>query len=94
MTSALVRIPSPLRAYTDGRDEVEVSGETVGALLQDLCERHAGLRTRILDEAGEVRRFVNVFVGSTDVRSREGLGTPVAQGEVLSIVPAVAGGAR
>lgn len=92
MSQATVRIPTPLRSLTGGADEVCVEGSTVGEVLWTLSDRHDGLGGRILDEEGQVRRFVNVFLGSRDVRTLEGLATPVAQGDVLSIIPAVAGG--
>jgi MoaD family protein len=90
--SATVRIPTPLRSFTGGADEVEVQGATVGEVLHDLAERYEGLGPRLLDEEGELRRFVNVFVGREDVRRLSGLETELTGGEVLSILPAVAGG--
>jgi len=93
MTQATIRIPTPLRTYTDGADQVVVEGATVGEILCRLGETHEGLLDRILDGEGRVRSFVNVYVGSDDVRSRGGLDTPLSEGDVVSIVPAVAGGA-
>jgi molybdopterin converting factor small subunit len=87
-----IRIPTPLRAFTGGQTELAVEGVTVRAALDDLLERHAELRGRILDDQGELRRFVNVFVGSTDIRRLAGLDTPLEPGAELVIVPAVAGG--
>lgn len=92
MSKATVRIPSPLRSFTGGADEVEVDGGTVEQALQSLGERHSGFLERILDENGGVRRFVNVYLGSKNIRSLEGLGTAVKDGDVLAIIPAVAGG--
>lgn len=92
MTTVKVRIPMPLRAYTGGAEEVEVSGATVGEALQALGRRHEGLLPRVLGPDGELRQFVNVFVAGGNVRSLSGLATPVAEGDVISIVPAVAGG--
>ena len=94
MTRATIRIPTPLRGYTDGADELVVEGATVGEVLGRLGAEHEGLLARILDEQGRLRSFVNVFVGRDNVKGREGLGTPLAEGDVVSIVPAVAGGAR
>jgi len=87
-----VRIPTPLRKYTGGAEAVEASGATVGALLGDLDTRYPGIRDRICDDAGQVRRFVNVFVNGEDIRFLENLDTPVDAGDELSIVPAIAGG--
>ena len=89
-----VRIPTPLRSFTGGETELAVRGSTVREALDDLLARHDGLRGRILDEAGELRRFVNVFVGSCDVRRLGGLDTPLPEDAEVVIVPAVAGGAR
>lgn len=92
MTTVRVRIPMPLRAFTGGAEEVEVTGATVGEALQALGRRHEGLLPRVLGPDGELRQFVNVFVAGRNVRSLSGLATPVAEGDVISIVPAVAGG--
>lgn len=88
-----VRIPTPLRTLTGGNDEVEASGSTVGEVVEDLERRYPGIRDRLLDEKG-VRRFVNLFVGDEDIRFLEGLKTTLAGNEQISIVPAIAGGAR
>lgn len=90
--TATVRIPSPLRRHTDGSAHVEVEAETVREAVAQLEEQHPGIAERILDDDGELRRFVNVFVRDEDVRYQQGLDTPVAAGETISIVPAVAGG--
>ena len=87
-----IRIPTPLRKYTQGREEVTVAGATVGAVLEALERDAAGIRERILDDAGKVRRFVNIFVGEEDIRFLEGLQTAVKEGDEVSIVPAIAGG--
>lgn len=92
MSTVTVRIPTPLRGYTEGRGEVEVAGETVGAALAALGAAHQGLLERILDPEGEPRQFVNLFVGPHNVRELDGLATAVAPGDVIAIVPAVAGG--
>jgi molybdopterin converting factor small subunit len=92
MTHTTVRIPTPLRRFTNGADEVKLAARTVGEALEQLGDRHAGLRGQIFDANGEIRSFVNVFVGERHIRSREGFDTPLANGEVISIVPAVAGG--
>jgi molybdopterin converting factor small subunit len=94
MNGAVIRIPTPLRAFTGGASEIAVEAGTVGEALAALGERHAGILERVLDPSGRLRGFVNVYVGEHDVRSIDGLDTPLAGGEVISIVPAVAGGAR
>jgi len=86
-----VRIPTPLRTLTGGSDEVKAQGGTVGAVIEDLEARHAGIRDRLLDEKG-VRRFVNIYVGDEDIRFLDGLATELKGGEQISIVPAIAGG--
>jgi molybdopterin synthase sulfur carrier subunit len=87
-----VRIPTQLRTLTGGAGEVGVEGTTVGEVLKALDAAHAGFAERLFDETGELRRFVNVFVADEDVRFLEGLATTLAEGQTLSIVPAVAGG--
>ncbi|MBS3940588.1 MAG: MoaD/ThiS family protein [Actinobacteria bacterium] len=87
-----VRIPSPLRRLTGGRAEVEVAGEDVRSVLVALEAQHPGVGERLLDAHGELRRFVNVYVQDEEVRSRAGLDTPVTAADVVSVVPAVAGG--
>jgi sulfur-carrier protein len=90
--SLKVRIPTQLRTLTGGAGEVQVAGSTVGEALKALDAAHPGMGDRLFDEGGNLRRFVNVFLADEDVRFLEGLATPVADGETLSIVPAVAGG--
>jgi molybdopterin synthase sulfur carrier subunit len=90
--SVKVRIPTQLRTLTGGTGEVPVEGSTVGEVLKALDVAHPGFGERIFDESGGLRRFVNVFLADEDVRFLEGLGTPVTDGQTLSIVPAVAGG--
>ncbi|MGH3578702.1 MAG: ubiquitin-like small modifier protein 1 [Mycobacterium sp.] len=87
-----VRIPTQLRTLTGGSGEVSVEGSTVGEVLKAVDSAHPGFADRLFDESGELRRFVNVFVADEDVRFLDGLATPVADGQTLSIVPAVAGG--
>ena len=92
MSAATIRIPTPLRAFTGGADEVTCEGATVGALLHQLCEQYDGLSDRIMNDEGGLRPFVNVFLGSEDIRYLDGMDTAVEDGAVLSIIPAVAGG--
>ena len=90
--SATVRIPTPLRTATGGAAKVDVEGNTLGEALSDLEAQHPGISERLLDESGELRRFVNVFVDDEDVRFQQGLETPLEPGTTVSIIPAVAGG--
>ncbi len=90
--SVTVRVPTTLRTLTAGEPEVTVDGTTVADVIESLEASHPGFKERILDDAGELRRFVNVFVSDDDVRFIDGLATSVPDGETLSIVPAVAGG--
>ena len=90
----IIRIPTPLRSLTDGAAEVAVEGQDVSSALRELGRRYEGLLERVLDENGALRPFVNVFVGSIDLRELDGLDTRLRQGDVLSIIPAVAGGGR
>ncbi|HTW10784.1 MAG TPA: ubiquitin-like small modifier protein 1 [Acidimicrobiales bacterium] len=90
--SARVRIPTQLRSLVGGAGEVTVDGETVGDALKALDVAHPGLAERLFDESGNLRRFVNVFLGEEDVRFLDGLSTPVPAGSIISVVPAVAGG--
>jgi molybdopterin synthase sulfur carrier subunit len=87
-----VRIPTPLRKFTGGAESVAADGETIAAVVQDLDRRHTGLKDRICDENGKVRRFVNVYVNGDDIRFLSSLDTPVKDGDEISIVPAIAGG--
>ena len=90
--SVSVRIPTILRTYTDGESEVSAEGDTLAAVLDDLDASYSGIKGRILDESGKLRRFVNVYVGNDDVRFLEELETPTPDGVQISVIPAVAGG--
>ncbi|MFQ5937733.1 MAG: MoaD/ThiS family protein, partial [Acidiferrobacterales bacterium] len=92
MSSVTVRIPTPLRQFTGGADQVRAEGATVGDVLEALGAAHAGLLERVMNPHGEPRNFVNIYLGSENVRSLGGLETPVSNNDVISIVPAVAGG--
>jgi molybdopterin converting factor small subunit len=87
-----VRIPTILRTYTGGESEVRAEGDTLAAVLDDLDSSYAGIKGRILDESGALRRFVNVYVGNDDVRFLDDLATPTPDGVQISVIPAVAGG--
>jgi molybdopterin synthase sulfur carrier subunit len=90
--SVTVRVPAQLRTLTGGSSEVSVDASTVGDALKALDAAHPGMGERIFDDAGQLRRFVNVFLADEDVRFLQGVDTPVREGQTLSIVPAVAGG--
>lgn len=90
----LVRIPTPLQRITDGTREVAVTVGTVSRIISELDEKYPGLRERLIDEGGELRRFVNIYVDEEDIRFLEGLATSVQDGAEISIIPAVAGGCR
>ncbi len=90
--SVSVRIPTPLRKLTGGADEVAIEGANVGEIIENLEAAHPGLKERLCDEAGEIRRFVNVYVNDEDVRFLEGRSTALKDGDEVSIVPAIAGG--
>jgi molybdopterin converting factor small subunit len=87
-----VRIPTQLRELSGGAAEVDVDGATVAEVLKQLEARHPGFAERLYDDKGQLRRFVNVFVADEDIRFLQGLETPVTEDQVVSIVPAVAGG--
>lgn len=89
-----VRIPTPLRNLTDGTAVVVVDGDDLRTIVANLEAAHPGIGARLLDDSGQLRRFVNVFVRDEDVRFQQGLDTPVDEGDTVSIVPAVAGGSR
>jgi len=87
----IVKIPAQLRAVTGGEEELEVDGETVGEALDAVFSLHDDLRERITEDGG-LRRFVNVYVSGEDIRFQDGLDTPLADGDEVTILPAVAGG--
>lgn len=87
-----VRIPTPLRKLTAERSEVEADGGDVRGVIDSLEAQFPGFKERLCDEAGELRRFVNVYVGEEDIRFLQGLDTGIPEGQTVSIIPAVAGG--
>ncbi len=87
-----VRIPTTLRPMAGGNSQVQVEGATLADVIEALEAAHPGLKDRLLDESGAMRKFVNIFVADDDVRYLDGLATPVPAGETVSIIPAVAGG--
>jgi molybdopterin converting factor small subunit len=90
--SVSVRVPTILRPYTQGASEVSVEGSTLSEVLESLDTSYPGIKGRVLDDSGELRRFVNVYVDNDDVRFAEGLQTSIKEGGQVSIIPAVAGG--
>ncbi len=90
--SVSVRIPTILRTYTGGESEVSATGATLAEVIDDLEARFAGIKGRVLDDNGKLRRFVNVYVGNEDVRFLDDLATPTPDGTQVSVIPAVAGG--
>ena len=91
-TNVLVLIPAPLRRYTGGEAKVTASGTTVAELIGNLDATYPGIRDRIVESDGEIRRFVNVFVNGNNVRKLDGVNTAVKEGDEVGIVPAMAGG--
>ena len=87
-----VRIPTPLRGLTKDQESVEASGATIAELIEDLQGSYPGLKERICDDSGELRRFVNLYLNDEDIRFKDGKDTSVKEGDELSIIPAIAGG--
>jgi molybdopterin synthase sulfur carrier subunit len=90
--SIKVRIPSPLRTYTNGADTLSVPGQTIGQVLDALKGQASGIETRLFKGPGQLNRFVNVYLNEEDIRFLKNLDTPVKDGDEVSIVPAIAGG--
>ena len=87
-----VRIPTPLRKFTNGQSDVEIEGESVGEVIDNLEASHNGIKEKLIDESGSIRRFVNVYLNEEDIRFLEGADTEVKDGDSVTIVPAIAGG--
>ena len=92
--SITVRIPTPLRNLTGGQGEIQATGNSVSQLIDDVDKNHPGLKDRIYDEKGQLRRFVNVYLNEEDIRFLNGPETSTKDGDVVSIIPAIAGGSR
>lgn len=90
--SVRVRIPTPLRRYTGGAEEVAIEGTSIAAVIDEMEAKHTGIKERLCDEQGRVRRFVNIYVNGDDIRFLDGSNTAVKDGDEVSIVPAIAGG--
>jgi len=87
-----IRIPTPLRKLTNNEDVVEVKAETIADAIVELQSRYPGIKERLVDDNGEVRRFVNVYVNEEDIRFLQNQDTPLKDGDEVSIIPAIAGG--
>jgi molybdopterin synthase sulfur carrier subunit len=87
-----VKIPTPLRKYTGGNDVLHIDAATVGELLEGMERQHPGIKSKLCDESGKLRRFINVYANQDDIRFLDNLGTALKDGDEVSIVPAVAGG--
>ncbi len=90
--SVLVRIPTPLRTLTQGQAEVQIEGTSIGELIERLDAKYTGLKDRLCEANGNVRRFINIYVNEEDIRFLQGPATPLKAGDSVSIVPAIAGG--
>jgi molybdopterin synthase sulfur carrier subunit len=90
--SVQVRVPTPLRRFTGGAEQVSVDGANIAALVNDIENNHPGIKERICDDQGNIRRFVNIFVNGDDIRFLDNLETALKDGDEVSIVPAIAGG--
>jgi molybdopterin synthase sulfur carrier subunit len=91
---SVVFIPSSLRRYTAGQSKVEVSGGNVNEIIEDLERQYPGVKSRLCDDTGQIKRYVNVFVNDEEIRSLQGADTPLSEKDEVSIVPAMAGGWR
>ena len=89
---ANIRIPTPLRKLTKEQDTVQSTGATIAAIVDDLEKQYPGLKERLCDEKGELRRFVNIYLNDEDIRFAKGKDTAVKDGDEISIIPAIAGG--
>jgi molybdopterin synthase sulfur carrier subunit len=89
-----VRIPTPLRKLTQDKDVVAATGKTIQDIIDDLEKNHPGLKERLCDDKGELRRFVNIYLNDEDIRFAQGRQTAVKDGDEISIIPAIAGGSR
>ena len=87
-----VRIPTPLRKLTKDKDTVQATGATIQDIIENLEKQYPGLKERLCDERGELRRFVNLYLNDEDIRFAQGKSTPVKDGDEISVIPAIAGG--
>jgi molybdopterin synthase sulfur carrier subunit len=89
-----VKIPGPLRKLVGGKDEIEVEAKTIKEVIEKLGEINPEIKSRILDENGEVRRFINIYLNNEDIRFLKGINTDIKNGDEISIIPAIAGGIK
>jgi molybdopterin synthase sulfur carrier subunit len=87
-----VRIPTPLRKLTSDKDEVNISAANIAQLIDEMESRYPGIKSRLCDESGNVRRFINLYVNNEDIRFLKGKDTALNEGDIVSIIPAIAGG--
>jgi molybdopterin synthase sulfur carrier subunit len=87
-----VRIPTPLRKLTNGKGELQVAANNIGELIENLEKEYPGIKSRLCDESGNIRRFINIFINEEDIRFKENLKTSLKDGDDISVVPAIAGG--
>lgn len=87
-----VRIPTPLRKLTSDKDEVNISAATIAQLIDEMESQYPGIKSRLCDESGNVRRFINLYVNNEDIRFLKGKETALQEGDIVSIIPAIAGG--
>ncbi|HEX6032790.1 MAG TPA: MoaD/ThiS family protein [Anaerolineales bacterium] len=88
----VLRIPTPLRAYTDGKSEVTVNGSNISDALVDLTTQYPALKPHLFNEGGDLRPFVNLFVGESNIKDLQGVDTPIQDGEKIMLIPSIAGG--
>ena len=90
----VLRIPTPLRAYTAGQSEVNVNGSNISDALIDLTTQYPAIKPHLFNEGGELRPFVNLFVGENNIKDLQGINTPIQDGEKIMLIPSIAGGCR
>src|SRR5215213_2728018 len=88
----VLRIPTPLRAYTNGQSEVNVSGSNIADALTDLTTQYPALKPHLFNDGGDLRPFVNLFVGENNIKDLQGINTPIKDGEKIMLIPSIAGG--
>ncbi len=89
---ATIRIPTPLRPYINGQSDLDIAGETVGQVLENLVHQYPALRTHIFNDNGELRPFVNLFLGEDNINDLQGISTPLREGDRILLIPSIAGG--
>ncbi|MBI1884072.1 MAG: MoaD/ThiS family protein [Chlamydiae bacterium] len=92
--SVIVRVPTPLRKLTNGQGEIPVNAKNIAELIENLEKNYPGMKARLCDDSGNVRKFINIFINEEDIRFKQNMQTTVKEGDDVSIVPAIAGGKR